>query len=111
MRFLYFVPFAHSSILRNNSMQTTTKSAKELSKGFVQHLRNLNVCLIKRKQIIFYSTERPKRILYKISLSECSTAIEILEWCLQISDKNWTTINHLKQFIFLASEHHKLELK
>jgi len=43
---------------------------------------------------------------YHIALSRISTKEELLSWVRHLLGKNWTTANHIRDIIDIASSHH-----
>lgn len=47
---------------------------------------------------------------YPIELARCDTHAKILAWVIQLSDKTWITPDVIRRFVYLAIQHHGLEL-
>jgi hypothetical protein len=47
---------------------------------------------------------------YDIPLAHCNTYEEILGWQLQLSTKQWMTLDLLMQFTIIACHHHQLTI-
>jgi hypothetical protein len=47
---------------------------------------------------------------YPIELARCDTHAKILAWVVQLTDKTWITPEVVQRFIYLATQHHGLDL-
>jgi hypothetical protein len=62
-------------------------------------------CFIEDGSIIFRDGKG-----YDIPLAQCDTYDKILAWQLQLSTKNWMTLELLMQFTLIACDYHHLSI-
>ena len=69
-----------------------------------------DVLLNKQVQVVEGSIVINVEYEYVIELDRCDTHPKILAWVVHLCEKTWMTPDVLQRFVYLASNHHGLEL-
>ncbi|HEY5884664.1 MAG TPA: hypothetical protein VIT88_08250 [Pyrinomonadaceae bacterium] len=81
-------------------------SLAEIGKEVLEDLRDRpNRCFIEDGFIVFRDGAG-----YSIALDRCNTYPKILGWQMQLSPKQWMSLDLLMQFTIIACEHHGLQI-
>ena len=84
--------------------ESTPRKVGEIMKDVVSDLRDRSRrCYIEGGSIVFRDGAD-----YDIPLTQCNTYEKILGWQLQLSTKQWMTLDLLMQFTLMACDSHQL---
>ena len=91
--------------MKNDDDERPSELGKLVSEAIADLRDRPNRCFIDEGYIVFRDGAG-----YDIPLAKCDTYDKIFGWQLQLSEKQWMTLDLLMQFTIIACENHQLPI-